>query len=118
MQRVQNLIFRLVIYPVLWTVVIGLMILQQHIGLCCILLAVIFLLSGRSNHNKGSRVAAGCAWFLGVVSVSFAIIGGCLFLGAFRWPVAAMCFIAGTLSVLRFVGRPALKIPASGLLFR
>ena len=79
---------------------------KQHAGLGCILLAIIFLLSGWFDYDRGSKVLASCTWFLGVVSVSLGIGGSCLFLGVLRWPIAAICFGLGSFAIFRFARKP------------
>jgi hypothetical protein len=67
--------------------------LRQHPGLITLLLAVIFLLLGWMDYSLGSKRLACCTWFLGVVILSCSIIGGCLFLGSSRWPIAFIVFL-------------------------
>jgi hypothetical membrane protein len=76
--------------------------LNQHPGLACFLFALFFLFMGLSAYKRGLTFFAFSHWFLGLLIVSCGIAMNCLFLDVFRWPIAAVVFIAGTYAILRF----------------
>jgi hypothetical protein len=76
---------------------------QQHSGLACVLSAIIFVLSGWANYKTGFKLLALSHWFLGLVVLSLGIAISSLFLGLFRWPIAAIVFITGTCILWRFM---------------
>ena len=75
--------------------------LQQHPVSFFVFTAIVLMLNGWFDAVAGFKPLAYFSWFLGgilgLIALSCGGIGEyCLFLGPFRWPLAAIVFIAGT----------------------
>jgi len=86
---------------------------QQHPALCFVFMAIMLMLGSRLDYSVGLEFIAYLGWFLGGILGAFVLscsIGGyLLFLGIFRWPIAAIVFSAGMYALWHF--RPKNRNP-------
>ena len=75
---------------------------NQHSGLACLTFTLIFSLFGLVSYKSGLKLLAFWEWFLSLVVLSLGIAISSLFLGLFRWPIAAIVFIIGMSLLWRF----------------
>jgi hypothetical protein len=86
---------------------------QQHPALCFVFVAIMLLLNGWFDSVAGLKPIAYFSWFLGgilgLIALSCSIGGHLLFLGLFRWPIAAIFFVSGMYALWHF--RPKNRNP-------